>query len=107
MLQAAGSLSAVWLQLLERCAAEPGCQPTALRNLAQQLVEQNAMVVRQQQQIAHLQEQQMLAQQQVAAQQQVTREQGARIAALEGALQLLLQREPPQSAHTSCGAPSS
>jgi hypothetical protein len=34
VLQAAGSQTAVWLQLLERCAAEPDCQPKALRTLA-------------------------------------------------------------------------
>jgi hypothetical protein len=43
-----GSGPDVWLQLLELCAAEPACQPTALRSLAQQLVAQ-------QQQIAGLQ----------------------------------------------------
>jgi hypothetical protein len=41
-----GSAPDVWLQLLERCAAEPDCQPqasTALRSLAQQLAEQRAL----------------------------------------------------------------
>ncbi len=32
----------VWLQLLEYCATDPDCQPTALRSLAQQLAEQRA-----------------------------------------------------------------
>lgn len=92
---------AVWLQLLERCAAEPGCQPIILRSLAQQLVEQRvqsekelvesrAVVAHQQQQIARLQqhqEQQTSAQQQSSAHQQVVAEQGALIAGLRDQLQ--------------------
>lgn len=84
----------MWLQLLECCcAADASCQPKALGTLAQQLAEQKAMVVRQQQQIAHLQEQQ---ERQLLAQQQVAAEQGARIAALEGQLQQLLQHHTRQ-----------
>jgi hypothetical protein len=58
----------VWLQLLERCVADRGCQPTALRNMAQQLVAQ---------------------QQQSAAQQQVASKQDAQIAGLQGQLQVM------------------
>ena len=76
----------VWLQLLERCAAEPNCQPTALRSLAQQLLAQ---------------QQQITAQcQKLAVQQQVASKQDAQIAVLRGQLravqaqlQELLQRQ--------------
>jgi hypothetical protein len=92
-----GSIPDVWLQLLERCAADPECQPTTLRSLAQQLSKQRtqseqqlaelrAVVAHQQQQIAHLQQQQM---QQLSACQQVAAAQDARFAALEGQLQQL------------------
>jgi hypothetical protein len=40
----------VWLQLLERCAAQPGAQSTALRSLAQQLPEHKAQTAQLQQQ---------------------------------------------------------
>ena len=72
----------VWLQLLERCAADPDCQPTALRSLAEQLAEQKALTAQQQHQLA--------------VQQQVAAAQGARIAALEGQLQQLLQHHTVQ-----------
>ena len=110
-----GSASDVWLQLLERCAAEAECQPTAVRSLAQQLAEQKALTARhehqlstqqqqllvQEQQIADLQEQlsaQQLAeqrtlttqlQQQVSDQQQGMLEQEQQIAGLQGRLQEL------------------
>jgi chromosome segregation ATPase len=48
---------AVWLQLLERCAAEPDCHPSALRSLAQQLAEQWALTVQLQQQVSDQQQQ--------------------------------------------------
>ena len=128
----AGSPPDVWLQLLERCAAtDPGCQPAALRSLAQQLAEQRALTAGQiaglqaqlsceQQRAEALQQQHVAAQQliagmyvqltdqqqhnlvlrqqhaasqqQLSAQQQTIAEQGARITALEGQLQQLLQR---------------
>ena len=106
MLQAAcTSPPDVWLQLLERCAAEPGCQPTAIRSLAQRLADQHALseqqldsqravIAHQQQQIACLEGQQQQQEQQLLAQQQVAAAQGSRIAALEGQLQELLQRKP-------------
>jgi hypothetical protein len=47
----------VWLQLLQRCAAEAGDQHTALAILAQQLGEQWALTARQEKQIAGLQQQ--------------------------------------------------
>ncbi len=72
----------VWLQLLERCAADPECAPTALRNLARQLAEQRALTAQQQQQLLD-QQQQLVAQQRVAAQQ------GAAIAELKNKLQVL------------------
>ena len=110
LLQAEPALD-VWLQLLERCAAEPGCHPTALRSLAQQLAEQRALTAQQQQQVAGLQEQlsaqqltaaeqiaglqQQVAglQEQVSAQQQAAAQQGAQIAALHAQMQELLQRQ--------------
>jgi hypothetical protein len=116
-----GSVPTVWLQLLERCVAEPDCHPTALHSLAQQLAEQRAVsaLLQQQllaqQQVSHylsVQSAQQLAEQRalnahqqqqigglhmmLLSHQQVAAEQGARIAALEGALQQLLQRQPPQ-----------
>jgi hypothetical protein len=100
-----GHVPDVWLQLLERCAADPNCQPTALRSLAHQLSDQKAqseqqaaelraVVAHQQQQIACLEGQQKQQEQQLLAQQQVAAAQGSRIAALEGQLQQLLQRKP-------------
>jgi uncharacterized coiled-coil protein SlyX len=102
-----GPLPNVWLQLLERCAADPACQPTALRSLAQQLAEQRALTSSQQQGVSWLHN--MIGriietsdrqhhhqcmvncsnQQQVSALQQVVAEQGACIAGLEGQLQQL------------------
>lgn len=90
----------VWLQLLECCAADPDCQPSALRSLAQQLAdqrvltkqhaaqlsEQRALNAQQQQQIAGLQDQ-------LSAQEQLVAEQGmqyrALVAGLEGQLREL------------------
>jgi hypothetical protein len=105
--------SPVWLQLLECCAAESGCQPAALCSLAKVLAEQRALTLQQQQRLAEqeaanrqqqqqlLDQQQQLSaqqemvaeqQQQLSAQQRTAAEQGARIVALEGQLQQLLQR---------------
>jgi hypothetical protein len=110
MLQAVGSNPEVWLQLLERCAFHLNCHPTIVRDLAQQLAQQRAMVVQQQQALfeqgAHIavlqgqlqsalasaRQQQPFLDQQRAAAVQVIAEQGARIAVLEGQLQVLLQR---------------
>jgi hypothetical protein len=100
----AGPVPNVWLQLLQRCAADPECQPIALRSLAQQLaehrtqseqqlIELRAMVAHQQEQIVHLQQQQ---EQQLSAHQQVVSAQDARFAALESKLQQLLQCQPQQ-----------
>jgi hypothetical protein len=93
----------VWLQLLECCAAEPDCQPAALCSLAKALAQQRALTTQQQQRLAeqeaaNRQQQQQLVdqQQQLLAQQQVAAEQGARIAALEGQLQQLLQHHTRQ-----------
>jgi hypothetical protein len=72
----------VWLQLLERCAADPNCQPTAMRSLAQQLAEQRALTAQQQQQM-------QVQQQQLSAQQQVVEGQGARITGLQEQLQAM------------------
>jgi hypothetical protein len=76
----------VWLQLLERCAAEPNCQPTAMRSMAQQLVAQQQQITAQQQQLVE--------------QQQVASKQDGRIGVLQGQLQAvqaqlqeLLQRQ--------------
>lgn len=77
----------VWLQLLEVCAAEPRCQPTALRSLAQQLAQQKAATAQQLQQGTLIAEQQ----QQLAALQQVVVEQGAHYQALIAGLQGQLQ----------------
>jgi uncharacterized coiled-coil protein SlyX len=97
----------VWLQLLERCAADPACHPTAMRGLAQQLAKQRVLTADHQQSLAwahhmigrlidgsgrHQQHQWMVNcsnQQQVSALQQVVAEQGAYIAGLEGQLQQL------------------
>ena len=62
----------VWLQLLERCAAEPGWQPPAPRSLAQQLAQQGVLSAQQQQQIADLQDRLSAQQQQMAEQQALT-----------------------------------
>ena len=101
----AGSAPDVWLQLLERCAAEPGCQPAALRSLAQQLAEHRVLTAQQaqlcgvqQRQISSLlqqigglqwcvnaqQQQGYLQQQQLSAQQQ-------QIAGLQEQLREVLQ----------------
>ncbi len=53
----ADSAPDVWLQLLEHCAAEPDCQPTALRSLAQQLAEQKALTAQLRQQVLDQHEQ--------------------------------------------------
>ena len=47
----------VWLQLLEDCAADPTCQPPAMRSLAQQLAEQRALTAELQQQVSDQQQQ--------------------------------------------------
>jgi hypothetical protein len=73
-----GSAPDVWLQLLERCAAEPDCQPAALRGLGQQLAEQRALTTTLQQRVC--------AQEQLSAQQQTAAEQ---VAGLQGQLQEL------------------
>jgi hypothetical protein len=100
----------VWLQLLECCAAEPDCQPAALCSLAKMLADQRVLTLQQQQRLVEQeagsrQQQQQLStqqqviaaqQQQLQAQQQVAAEQGARIAALEGQLQQLMQHHVPQ-----------
>jgi septal ring factor EnvC (AmiA/AmiB activator) len=65
LLQGGATLD-VWLQLLQRCAAEPSCRDTALATLAQQLAEQRALTARQQHQIAGLQQQVSDQQQQIA-----------------------------------------
>jgi hypothetical protein len=72
----------VWLQLLERCAADPNWQPTALRSVAQLLAEQKALTAQQQQQM-------QVQQQQLSAQRQVVEGQGTRITGLEGQLQAM------------------
>jgi hypothetical protein len=112
----AGSAPDVWLQLLLRCAAEPGCASSVLRSLAhqlaearttsaQQLAEQRALtaqqlaelrglvsqqqqqVTAQQQMIAGQQQQIAMQEQRLSTQQLSAAEQGARIAALERQLQ--------------------
>jgi hypothetical protein len=55
----------VWLQLLQRCAAESGDQHTALAILAQHLGEQWALTAHQEKQISGLQKQ-LSDQQQIA-----------------------------------------
>jgi len=62
----------VWLQLLERCAADSDCQPAIIRNLAQQLLEREAINSQQQeqeQQLTDLQ-QQLAEQEHINSQQQ-------------------------------------
>jgi hypothetical protein len=58
-----GSAPDVWLQLLERCAADPTCQPAALHSLAQQLSEQRALTGQHEQRL-WIQERHMVAQHQ-------------------------------------------
>lgn len=65
MLQGGTALD-VWLQLLQRCGAESGCQHTALASLVQQLAEQRALTARQERLIAGLQQQVTNQQQQIA-----------------------------------------
>jgi hypothetical protein len=60
---------AVWLQLLEQCAAEPDCPPEAVRTLAQ-LAEQRAVANGHQQQLTDQQQQLLAPQQQVLDQQE-------------------------------------
>jgi hypothetical protein len=112
----AGTAPDVWLQLLERCAADSVCQTTVLRSLAQQLAEQRALtqaqqqqvwvheqhIVQQHQQISGLQwhvstQQQhtMVLHQQLVAQQQVAAQQAAQIADLQQQLQQVLQHLKP------------
>jgi hypothetical protein len=80
----------VWLQLLELCASDPDCQPTALRSLARQLADQQLLTT--QQRVLNAQQQQQIAglQDQLSAQQRVVAEQGmqhrALVASLEGQL---------------------
>jgi hypothetical protein len=103
----------VRLQPLEHCGADPNCKPTVLRDLAQQLAEQRAVAVQQQQALseqgariallegklqnalASARQQQQPSDHQQGAAEQVVIEQGARIAVLEDQLQALLQRFPP------------
>jgi hypothetical protein len=116
-----GSAPDVWLQLLEHCAADPYCQPTAMCHLGRRLAKQMALTARQQQQIAVLQEQlsaQPLSeqgalttqlQQQVSDQQQRLSAQGQmigvqqqQIAGLQGQLQELhatMQQLLPRHQH--------
>jgi predicted transcriptional regulator len=105
-----GSPPDVWLQLLERCAKDPTCQPKTVRILAQQLAEQRSLTVQlqdrlaAQEQLVSDQQQQMSdqkqrvltqeqlnaeQQQQVAAQQQQIAVQQQQIAGLQGQLQEL------------------
>jgi uncharacterized coiled-coil protein SlyX len=65
-----GTAFDVWLQLLQRCGAESGCQHTALAALVQQLAEQRALTARQEHQIAGLQQQVSDQQQQIAGMQE-------------------------------------
>lgn len=57
----AGSPPDVWLQVLEECAADPNCQPIALRNaiatISQQQTETRALVKEQQEEVAGLKQQ--------------------------------------------------
>ncbi len=64
---------------MERCVADPECRPTALRNLAQQLVQQRAATT---QQLAELGQLVAEQQQQIAAQQQQITSQQQQIDAL-------------------------
>ena len=84
LLQAGTSAPDVWLQLLDRCAAEPSCQSAVLHSLATQLAQQRQQLSDQQQQLAGLQ-------QQLVAAQQATAEV---IAGLQVQLQQVLQRLP-------------
>lgn len=113
MLQAVGSNPEVWLQLLEHCAVHLNCHPRIVCDLAQQLAEQRAIVVQQQQALseqgariaalegqlqnalASARQQQQPSDHQQGAAEQVVIEQGTRIAVLEGQVQALLQRFPP------------
>jgi small-conductance mechanosensitive channel len=64
----------VWLQLLERCAADPCSQPVVMRCLLHKVAEQKDVMDRQQQLITDLQEQ--LSTQQRAASKQISGLQG-------------------------------
>jgi hypothetical protein len=70
-----GPEPAMWLQLLELCAAEAGCQPAALHSLAEQLVAQQQQIAAQQRQLV--------------VQQQVASKQDAQIAGLHGQLRVM------------------
>ena len=70
----------VWLQLLEECAADPACQPTALHCLAQQLAKHRNVAA---QQLSAQQHQNRALQQQLAAQQQLVSEQQHQISDLQ------------------------
>jgi len=99
LLQAApGQPPDVWLQLLERCAADSECQPAITCNLAQQLAVQEALNRQQQQDLTDLRQDATNLRQQLAEQQQLNaalQEQvaghGAQLQALEAKLQQLLR----------------
>lgn len=70
-LQAGYQLSSdVWLQLLQQCLQDPGCQPAAVHSLAQQIAVQDQQLQLQQQRLT-LQEQQLAQQQRQQAAQAV------------------------------------
>jgi hypothetical protein len=83
----------VCLQLLELCASDPDCQPTALRSMAQQLAEQQLLTTQQRVLNAHQQQQIAGLQDQLSAQQRIVAEQGMQhrtlVASLESQLQEL------------------
>jgi len=77
----------VWLQLLERCAADSTCQGSIMRNHAQQLAQQ-------QQHSADLQQQVTDLQQQLAGQQEHNMDLQEQLQALQAQVQGLLRQRP-------------
>lgn len=91
--------SPVWVQLLEQCAAEPGCHPAALHSLAQRVAEQSALSTQQQRQLSDQQQQLAAQQAQISAQQLLIVQQGEQLADLRAQLQQVLPLLQQQQGH--------
>lgn len=81
----AGSPPDVWLQLLELCSADEGCQPGLFRSLGQQLADQASVIPEQQRQLSD-------QQQKLDAQQGDIARLHTLLSALQGQVDILLQQ---------------
>jgi len=84
----------VWLQLLERCAADSTCQRSIMRNHAQQLAQQQQQLSQQQLVNVDLQQQVTDLQQHLAGQQQHNMELQGELRALQALVQAALLQRP-------------